>query len=84
MIFDEIRAELLRLNADDVQLQSDERLNRPAASLVKITVGPRSCTVLADGLLEMLSNLSDGAGTTAIESALELRSGRAEAWAIAG
>jgi hypothetical protein len=83
MAFDDIRAELLRLKADDVQLQCDERHDRAAASLVKLMIGDRSCTVLAAGLLEMLSYLPDGAGNDGIESALELRSGRAEAWAVA-
>ena len=42
MSFDDIRVELLRLKADNVQLQSDERENRAAASLVKVTIGDRS------------------------------------------
>jgi hypothetical protein len=81
-MFDEIRAELVRLDAKDVQLQSDERLHRPKSSLIKLTIHSRSCSVVAAGLLEMLKSLPDRAGITAIEESLEFRSSHAEAWAI--
>jgi hypothetical protein len=82
-MFDEIRAELVRLDAKDVQLQSDERLHRPKSSLIKLTIGNRSCSVVAAGLLQMLRTLPDKAGVSAIEKALEFRSSSAEAWASA-
>ncbi len=81
-MFDAIRTELARLNAHDVQLQSDERLNQVPDSLVKITIHNRSCSVVSSGFLEMLQSLPDGAGIAAIESALEYRSGHAESWAV--
>ena len=59
-----------------------ERMNWPASSLVKITIGGRSCSVVAAGLLKMLSELPESAGSASIEAALEVRAGRAEAWAI--
>jgi hypothetical protein len=81
-MFDEIRAELVRLHAKDVELQSDERLHHPKTSLIKLTIRSRSCSVVSAGLLEMLKTSPDGAGITAIEKQLEHRSSRAEAWAI--
>jgi hypothetical protein len=81
-MFNEIRTELVRLYAEDVQLQSDERLGRPQSSLIKVTIRSRSCSVVAAGLLEMLKSLPDHAGIAAIEKMLEHRSSHAEAWAI--
>jgi hypothetical protein len=83
MPFDDIRAELKRVEADDVELHSDERRSRLASPLVKITIGSRSCTVEVTGLLKMLSCLADGVGNDGIEAALEMQSCRAEAWVVA-
>ncbi len=80
-MFDEIRGELVRLKASDVQLQADGRLGCAANSMVKLTIGDRSCSLVATGLLEMLKSLPDGATNASIEAALEMRAGRAEAWA---
>jgi hypothetical protein len=79
-MFDEIRKELLRLKASEVQLQSDGRLGCAAHSTVKVTIGDRSCSLVAASLLEMLKSLPDGATEASIEAALEMRAGRAEAW----
>jgi hypothetical protein len=81
-MFDELRKELARLLADDVQLQSDERRNCVKSSLVKVTIGNRSCSVIASGLLRMLQSLPDGEGESGIQAAIETRSRRAEAWMI--
>jgi hypothetical protein len=81
-MFDEIRAELIRLSANDVQLQTDTRLGNPDSTLVKITIGERSCIVTFTGLREMLRTLPDGSGTRGIEAAFEMRSSRAEPWVI--
>jgi len=83
MTFDDIRTELKRAEAYDVELHLDDRRSRLASPLVKITIGSRSCSVEAAGLLKMLSCLPDGVGNNGIEAALEMRSGRAEAWAVA-
>jgi len=81
-MFDEIRAELVRLLADDVQLQTDRRLGHPDSTLIKITIGERFCTVTFAGLMEMLKSLPDGSGAEGIEAAFEMRSSRAESWVV--
>ena len=79
-MFDEIREELVRVKAPDVMLQSDGKLNCAEHSMVKVTIGDRSCSLDAAGLLKMLKSLPDGATEASIEAALEMRAGRAEAW----
>jgi hypothetical protein len=76
-MFDELRNELVRLKAADVQLQSDERLGLTAHSMVKVTIGSKSYSVTAAGLLDMLKSLPDGATEAAIKEALEMRTERA-------
>jgi hypothetical protein len=80
-MFDEIRAELARLNAADVQLEADSRKDPNQVELVKITIGERSCTVQISGLINMLRSLPDGAGENAVETALEQEASHAEGWA---
>jgi hypothetical protein len=80
-MFDDIRNELSRLNAADVQLESDTRTNPGDIIVVKITIGERSCCVHADGLLVTLQSLPDGAGETAIEVAIASSASHAEGWA---
>jgi len=69
----ELRDELVRLKAADVQLQSDERLGHIADSLVKVTIEKRSYSVTTTGLLEMLKSLPNGATETAVKEVLEMR-----------
>ena len=80
-MFDDIRNELARLNANDVQLETDERSPAADDAHVKITIGERSCCVQKAGFLNMLHSLPDGAGETAIEAAIESEARHAEGWA---
>src|SRR5262245_61377575 len=61
-MFDQLRNELARLEAADVQLETDQRDALQGDTLVRITIGERSCTVRVDGFLTMLQSLPDGAG----------------------
>lgn len=52
-------------------------------SLVRISLGSRSCSVIASGFLVALKRLPDAAGTSAVQVVLEDAAARAEAWAFA-
>ena len=65
-MFDEVRAQLVRLNAPEVQLHIDERRGK-AFSVVKVSIANRSCSVATSGFLQMLKSLPDGAGVAEIE-----------------
>jgi hypothetical protein len=80
-MFDDIRNELVRLNATDVQLESDERNPNDNDPHVKVTIGERSCCVQIAGFLKMLHALPDGVGEPAIETAIESEASHAEGWA---
>jgi hypothetical protein len=80
-MFDDIRNELIRLNAADVQLESDERSAIGNDPHVKVTIGDRSCCVQMAGFVKMLHTLPDSAGETAIEAAIESEASHAEGWA---
>jgi hypothetical protein len=80
-MFDDIRSELRRLDAEaDVELEADSRLEPSAVTLVKVTIHARSCTATQDGFLEMLRSLPDRSGTHAIAAEIESRSLHAESW----
>jgi hypothetical protein len=80
-MFDDIRNELIRLNAADVQLEVDERRSAEEGPHVKIRIGQRSCSVQVAGLITMLHSLPDSAGEAAIEAAIESEASHAEGWA---
>jgi hypothetical protein len=52
-----------------------------AVERVKLTVGARSCVVLAAGLLSMLKSLPDSAGSYVILTALRRSALNADPWA---
>jgi hypothetical protein len=68
---------------DDALLCSDERTGSQPHSLVKASVGTRSCMVTASGFLEMLKSLPDGTTEASIQAVLEMSSEHAESGAIA-
>jgi hypothetical protein len=80
-MFDDIRNELVRLNAADVQLETDDRHAAGDDPHVKIRIGERSCSVQVAGLINMLHSLPDSAGEAAIEAAIESEASHAEGWA---
>jgi len=82
-MFEEIKAELFRVKACGVELNSEERMGSLRHSLVKVTLGHRSCTIAVRGFLEMLKSLPDDSTEASVQAALEMRSGNAEAWAFA-
>jgi hypothetical protein len=82
-MFEEIKAELFRVKACGVELNSAERVGSLRHSLVKVTLGHRSCTIAVRGFLVMLKSLPDNATEASVQAALEMRSSNAEAWAVA-
>jgi hypothetical protein len=82
-VFDEIKSRLLSLRATDIRLAEDIRPNYADDSLVRVSLGSRSCSVLAAGFLLALKRLPDAAGTPAVQVVLEDAAARAEAWAFA-
>ena len=77
-MIDEIRKELLRVKACGVELRSDERAGGATHTTVKVTIGSRSFTMAASGLLEILKSLPDGATEASVKAALEMGSAHAE------
>lgn len=78
-MLNEIQAELRRLGARTVEASEVPAGND--RERVKLTVGARSCVVLAAGLLNSLRRLPDGAGTEAVVEEIQAAALRADAWA---
>ena len=75
-MFDEVRSELIRIGATDVGFKDEN------ASHLRIWIGPKSCTVIADGFLTVLRGLPTGSGTRALQTALEEAAEHADSWAV--
>jgi len=75
-MFEEIRRELLRLDAE-IQLES-----HITPHLIQISSGSRSCSVDRECFLEVLKSLPDEAGESAVFRRLESSAAQTEHWAV--
>lgn len=66
-MLEQIRAELVRLAADDVGVKQDEQFEPQAGTLIRLSIGGAYWHLPPMALVEILNSIPDGAGSLAIK-----------------